>query len=89
MLSIPDWGVTPFAEGRDRAQIAKEIDQYNQVNQAVAGKHHIYYIDITGWTREAAEDPTLLTSDGLHPSGREYKRWAVKIAARAESIHPF
>ena len=26
VLSIPDWGVTPFAEGRDRNKIAQEID---------------------------------------------------------------
>ncbi len=88
VLSIPDWGVTPFAEGRDREQIAKEIDQYNQVNKSVTEKHHIYYIDVTAWTREAAKDPSLLTSDGLHPSGKEYKRWAEKIAARAKKIHP-
>ncbi|HEY6064026.1 MAG TPA: GDSL-type esterase/lipase family protein, partial [Chitinophagaceae bacterium] len=33
VLSIPDWGVTPFAEGRDRAQIAREIDAYNAANK--------------------------------------------------------
>jgi lysophospholipase L1-like esterase len=33
VLSIPDWGVTPFAEGRDRNKIAKEIDEYNKVKK--------------------------------------------------------
>ena len=80
VLSIPDWGVTPFAEGQNRAQIAMEIDAYNNVNKDVALLYNIYYIDITPWTREAASDLSLIASDGLHPSAKEYQRWAVKIA---------
>ncbi len=79
VLSIPDWGVTPFANGRDRDQIAREINQYNAANKEVAESYHIYYIDITPWTREAATDFSLLAPDGLHPSGKEYKRWAERI----------
>lgn len=79
VLSIPDWGVTPFAEGRDKAQIAREIVAYNAANKEIALRYNIHYIDITPWTREAAHDPTLLAPDGLHPSGKEYKRWAEKI----------
>jgi lysophospholipase L1-like esterase len=80
VLSIPDWGVTPFAAGRDRAQIAREIDAYNAANKQIAEQYHVHYIDITPWTREAATDHSLLASDGLHPSGKEYKRWAERIA---------
>ena len=80
VLSIPDWGVTPFANGRDRAQIAREIDAYNAANKQIALQYNVRYIDITPWTREAANDASLLASDGLHPSGKEYKRWAEKIA---------
>lgn len=81
VLSIPDWGITPFAEGRDREHVGKEIDAFNFVNKQVAETYHIYYIDITQWTREAATDPSLLAEDGLHPSGKEYRRWAEKIHA--------
>jgi len=81
VISIPDWGVTPFANGRDRDRIAREIDLYNVTNKEVAESYHIYYIDITPWTREAAADHSLLAADGLHPSGKEYKRWAVQVAA--------
>jgi lysophospholipase L1-like esterase len=81
VLSIPDWGVTPFATGSDRAQIAREIDAYNAANKQIAEQYHVHYIDITPWTREAASDGRLVTGDGLHPSGKEYKRWAEKIAA--------
>jgi lysophospholipase L1-like esterase len=85
VLSIPDWGVTPFANGRDREQIAKEIDAYNAANKQIALQYNVHYIDITPWTREAATDNSLLASDGLHPSGKEYKRWAEKIAAFFQS----
>jgi lysophospholipase L1-like esterase len=81
VLSIPDWGVTPFAEGRNRENISAEIDLFNSANKRIAGRYHIYYIDITAWTREASVNPGLLASDGLHPSGAEYKRWAEKIVA--------
>jgi lysophospholipase L1-like esterase len=81
VLSIPDWGVTPFASGRDRAQIAREIDAYNAANKALALHYKVHYIDITPWTREAATDNSLLAADGLHPSGKEYRRWAERIAS--------
>jgi len=80
VVSIPDWGVTPFATGRDRAQIASEIDAYNAANKQIALQYNVHYIDITPWTREAATDNSLLASDGLHPSGKEYKRWAENIS---------
>lgn len=79
VLSIPDWGVTPFAAGRDRKKIAEEIDKYNAANKEISEKYNVAYIDITPFTREAATDETLLAGDKLHPSGREYRRWAEKI----------
>ena len=81
VISIPDWGITPFANGRDREQITQEIDAYNSVNKKIALENKVQYLNITDWTREAVNDPTLLATDGLHPSGKEYKRWAEKIMA--------
>jgi lysophospholipase L1-like esterase len=85
VLSIPDWGITPFAEGRNRQQIAKEIDAFNAINKEIADRYHVHYIDITPETRKAAEDPSLLAPDGLHPSGREYSVWARQMAAIIEA----
>lgn len=80
VLSIPDWGITPFAAGRDRGQIAREIDEYNNANKAISEKYKVNYIDITPWTREAANDLSLVAADGLHPSAKEYKRWSEILA---------
>jgi lysophospholipase L1-like esterase len=79
VLSIPDWGVTPFAEASNREKIAAEIDAYNAVNREISKRYHIHYINITPGTREAATNNTLLAADGLHPSDKEYKRWAEKV----------
>ena len=79
VLSIPDWGVTPFAQGRDAGQIAKEIDIFNTINREETEKAGAYYIDITPISREAVNDLSLITSDGLHPSGKMYAMWAEEV----------
>ena len=86
VLSIPDWGVTPFAAGRDKDQIAREIDDYNAVNKTISENYKVQYIDITPWTREAANDLSLLAADGLHPSAKEYKRWSEKLADKIKAL---
>lgn len=79
VVSIPDWGVTPFAEGRDRAKIASEIDRYNSVNREEALRAGAKYVDITPISRR--DDPALVAEDKLHPSGRQYSEW-VRLIAR-------
>lgn len=76
VLSIPDWGVTPFAQGRDAQQIAKEIDTFNQINKEEAQKAGVAYVDVTPVSREAVNDSSLIADDGLHPSGTMYAEWA-------------
>ena len=78
VVSIPDWGVTPFAEGRDRAKIAREIDQYNAVNREEAMRAGAKYADITPISR--GNDPAIVADDKLHPSGKQYTEWAKLIA---------
>ena len=85
VLSIPDWGVTPFAEGSDRKKIAMQIDAYNDANKMIAQKYKVHYIDITPGTREATNDRSLLAGDGLHPSGKAYKMWAEELATFIKS----
>jgi len=80
VLSIPDWGVTPFAEGRDRYRIAKDIDAFNAVNNNLTEKPGAHYLDITPLTRNAVTDRGLLAADGLHPSGKAYGQWATLLA---------
>jgi lysophospholipase L1-like esterase len=80
VLSIPDWGVTPFAATRDRKKIAAEIDTFNAINEILSKQYNVHYINITPFTREASTDKTLVAKDGLHPSAKDYARWAEKVA---------
>lgn len=80
VLSIPDWGVTPFAEGKDRAKVAAEIDAYNAAKKEITQSRGCHYIDITPSTRDNGQKKEYLAEDGLHPSGREYAVWAALLA---------
>ena len=79
VVSIPDWGVTPFAKGRDRAKIALEIDQFNAINREETLRAGARYVDITPESRQAANDAALVAGDGLHPSGKMYSEWTRMI----------
>lgn len=80
VLSIPDWGVTPFAGGSDRKQVAEEIDVYNDVCKKSAAAFKANFINITTSQREDGNKTEFLAPDGLHPSGKEYKKWAAALA---------
>ncbi|HMO55272.1 MAG TPA: GDSL-type esterase/lipase family protein, partial [Tepidiformaceae bacterium] len=64
VLSIPDWGVTPFAADRDRTGIAAEIDTFNEANRQESEAFGAQYIDVTAVSREAAADASLVGADG-------------------------
>ncbi len=76
VLSIPDWSVTPFAAGRNRAAIAADIDRFNAINREETARRGAPYVDVTPVSRLAAADPSLIALDGLHPSGKMYAEWA-------------
>ena len=84
VLSIPDWGVTPFADGQDRQKIAASIDAYNAMAQKICEQHQIVFIDITASQRIDGNKADFLAPDGLHPSGKEYAKWAAKLAKAVE-----
>lgn len=79
VVSIPDWGATPYAAGQDRNRIAKEIDLFNSINKDESLKAGVSYTDITIESRKALTDPSLVAVDGLHPSGKMYAYWAEQL----------
>lgn len=80
VLSIPDWGITPFAAGKDAGKIAAEIDAYNAANKEIAADRNCHYINITDSTRENGTKADYLAPDGLHPGAKEYAIWADRLA---------
>lgn len=85
VMSIPDWGATPFAEGRDRARIGREIDAFNAANREETAGSGARYVDLTDVSRKAATDPGLTARDGLHPSPELYRRWALLALPEARA----
>ena len=84
-LSIPDWGATAYAEGRDRAAIAKDIDRYNGHEQERASAVGAHWCDVTDLSRKHGADPTFLAADGLHPGPAAYAEWAQAALAGASA----
>ena len=78
VLSIPDWGVTPFAvaSGRDREAFAADLDAYNAAARDLCEAHGVAFVDITGISRDRGGTAEMLADDGLHPSASQYARWA-------------
>jgi len=78
VLSIPDWGVTPFARARDRdaAQIALELDAYNAAAKEVSDQRGVAFVDITPVSRARGGGAGMLVDDGLHPSTAMYAQWS-------------
>ena len=77
VMSIPDWGVTPFARasGRDRQAIADDLDAYNAAAGELCLAAGVAFVDITAISR-TGEAEVMLADDGLHPSAAQYARWA-------------
>lgn len=88
VLSIPDWGVTPFAKGKDSKKIGAAIDELNDINKQLSQKYKVAYIDITNGTRQAINDASLLTTDKLHYSAKLYLEWAGMIATEIGKTIP-
>ena len=88
MVSIPDWGVTPFGKnsGRNPATIAAEIDSFNAANQEITAAAGVNYTNITPASRNAATDISLVAGDGLHPSGKMYGQWAEALSTKVAAV---
>jgi hypothetical protein len=86
IISIPDWGVTPFAADRDRGKIASEIDEFNCVGKEEALNRNVTFVDITEDSRAFGRDEAMLAADGLHPSGKMCCFWLDRIGKTAAEM---
>lgn len=80
VISIPDWGVTPFAQDRDVSAIHDAIDQFNAIKRKLSKEKGFHYIDITTDYRSTGRLQESVVDDQLHPSGKVYGEWAQKLA---------
>ena len=87
VLAIPDWGVTPFAiqSGRDRAQIATQLDAFNLSAQRMTEARGARFVDTAPVSRERGGEVAMLADDGLHPSAALYALWAEAAVPAAQA----
>lgn len=84
VVSIPDYAYTPYGQGA--ANISYEINQYNTFAQNYCGQHQIRFVNITDITQQGLSDPTLVATDGLHPSEIAYSRFVERLLPQAKAI---
>jgi lysophospholipase L1-like esterase len=80
VISIPDYSTTPYTAAMDTDKIAKEVEVFNGINKALSIQYKVNYADIALGIKDSKNDASLITQDGLHPSEKEYTKWAEKIA---------
>jgi lysophospholipase L1-like esterase len=83
VVSLPDWGLTPFAKNFNHSLISEQIDAYNQIIRAEASQAGTRYVDITAKSRLLVRQDSMLASDELHPSGQQYAAWLELIFPEA------
>ena len=79
IISIPDWGYSPYGSNYDRERISDEIDQFNNILKKISEQNNLNFVDVTQISRLAINQPNLITEDNLHPSGLMYLEWVKKI----------
>ena len=84
VVSIPDYAYTPFGGGS--ATVSSEIQQYNAFANNYCNENGISFINITDITQQGINDPTLVASDGLHPSTRAYSFFVQRLIPIAINI---
>ena len=78
ILSIPDYGVTPFGSSNSD-MIAQELDMYNDYMNQRCFEQNISFVNITEISRQLADSPGSLAEDNLHPSGSQYAKWVEEM----------
>ena len=79
IISIPDWGYSPFGESSDMIDISSQIDLFNSSLRKFASTNNLKFVDVTEISRRGINEPNLIAGDSLHPSGIMYLEWAKKI----------
>lgn len=86
VVSIPNYGVTPFAESRNPDKIQNEIEMYNDIAWEITSEYNIPFVNVTPISELAVEDSSLLASDNLHPSAKMYAMWVEKMLPKLTQI---
>lgn len=86
MLSIPDYGLTPFGQSRNPDQIAEELDVYNAIADSICQTYRVAFYDITEVSRQFGLESDYVAADNLHPSGKMYQAWVEVVYEKVKEM---
>ncbi|GAA4313158.1 SGNH/GDSL hydrolase family protein [Nibribacter koreensis] len=86
LLTIPDYGVTPFATGKNATTITTQINQFNTVILEEGQKASVVVVNVNDLSKMVISNPAFLAPDGLHYSAAMYALWADRAKPTAVSI---
>ncbi|WP_020568712.1 SGNH/GDSL hydrolase family protein [Neolewinella persica] len=77
VVSIPDYAYTPSGGGQEA--ISTALVRFNGICKRIADRYEVPFYNITPISQQGLEDPSLVTTDDLHPSGKQYRRWVEEV----------
>lgn len=86
VVSIPNYGVTPFGQTRGEDIIRKELLEYDAMAKEIATEYNIPFVNITQISERAKENLSFIASDKLHPSGDMYSEWVHEMLPTVLSL---
>ena len=75
VVSIPDYGVTPFAKNKNKTDAIADLEKYNAYAKKLCKKNNVSFFDITPLSQKLSSDISMLYEDELHPGPEQYKAW--------------
>lgn len=86
VVSIPNYGVTPFGIKKGEDSIRQELLIYDSIADSISSAYDIAFINITPVSEKAKVDKSFIANDQLHPSGKQYTEWVQLITPVAKTI---
>jgi lysophospholipase L1-like esterase len=81
VVTTPDFTLTEVEGAADEAEArSARVAELNEIVTQVAADRGIATVDIAPVADRVTFDPTLVASDGSHPSAKQYAGWADLIA---------
>ncbi|MEQ9279816.1 MAG: SGNH/GDSL hydrolase family protein [Balneola sp.] len=84
VVSIPNYGVTPFGIEKGEEKIRQELLVYDSIADSISSAYNIPFINITPISEKAKKDSSYIASDQLHPSGKQYIEWVDLILPKVK-----
>lgn len=86
VVSIPNYGVTPFGMEKGEQKIRRELLTYDSIADSIASEYGVSFLNITPISEKAKNDPSYIADDQLHPSGKQYSEWVDLILPKIKSM---